>query len=301
MRWLRHSRGLCARPCRKADNNRYVNYVSSTDLRAPAISGQIRALRQCIYAALGSLCAAFALAGPAAAQSPLTEIDSRTAGVLEFIGALEAPGGYDVVSSYAAAPPPKPLTDMTVGEVLDWQESIDARSKSEAAGRYQIMEDTLRKYLVPTMGLTGRERFSPAMQDAMAVVLMKRRGWNPRSRNYVKMGNGLAQEWAALPVLSGPKAGLSFYHDTKGARNRAQTTAAGFLQVLENPEARHVVLAERALPGARARRQLLASGIALLESHSFTRTRPASPSTMTGGALAPSRIIRFSVDPYAQN
>ena len=75
-----------------------------------------------------------------------------------------------------------------------WQENINAHSRSEAAGRFQIIEDTLRGYLVPNMGLTGEERFSPELQNAMAVALMRRRGWNPKSRAYVAMGNALALE-----------------------------------------------------------------------------------------------------------
>ena len=140
------------------------------------------------------------LALPACVELRPGRVDARTSGLLEFIGSLEAPGGYDVYSHYAATPPPKPLTTMTVNEVLAWQGSIDARFRSEAAGRFQIMKDTLRDYLVPTMDLTGEERFSPGMQNAMAMALMRRRGWDPDGRDHAAMGNALALEWGALPL-----------------------------------------------------------------------------------------------------
>ena len=239
------------------------------------------------------LCAILAL--PACAQT--AKLDPRTAGMLEFIGTLEAPGGYDVYSHYAAAPPPKPLTTMTVGEVLAWQERIDARSRSEAAGRFQIMEDTLRDYLLPTMGLSGNEIFDKDMQNAMAVALMKRRGWTPDSRAYVAMGNALALEWAALPLLSGPRAGQSAHRNTKGARNRALTTPEAFLAVLRNPagwtaDQAVVTRSTSSLPGVR---------VTPIEDIRRTSTRPLSSRTISGGALSPSRVLVFERDPYAQN
>ncbi len=192
---------------------------------------------------------------------------------------------------------------MTVNEVLAWQERIDARSRSEAAGRFQIMEDTLRGYLVPTMGLTGREMFSPEMQNAMAVVLMKRRGWNPNSRSHVAMGNALALEWAALPLLSGPRAGQSAHRNTKGVRNRALTTPGLFLAVLRNPARKDVVLnavRQSRTPRSPSTKRIAGARVTRIEDIRRTSTRPLSPDTMTGGPLTPSRVIRFRVDPYAQ-
>lgn len=170
-------------------------------------------------------------------------VDAKTAGVLDFIGSIEAPAGYNAYSYYASSPPPKPLTAMTISEVLAWQERIDRTSKSEAAGRYQIMEDTLRDYLVPTLGLTGREIFNAKTQDRLAYALMLRRGWNPRGSDYIDMANHLAREWAALPLVSGPNRGKSYHRNTKGAKNRAQATPEAFLNVLMNGENRAIVTA----------------------------------------------------------
>ena len=253
-----------------------------------------------VHVLLALLC----LALPACAQTGIERPDPRTAGMLEFIGSLEAPGGYDAYSHYAAAPPPKPLTSMTVNEVLAWQESIDARSRSEAAGRFQIMEDTLRGYLLPNMGLTGEERFSPELQNAMAAALMRRRGWNPGSRAYVAMGNALALEWAALPLLSGPRAGQSAHRTAKGVRNRALTTPEAFLAVLRNPtgwNADQAVVTRSGPSPARATSSMPGVRVTPIEDIRRTSTRPLSPRTITGGPLGPSRVLVFERDPYAQN
>jgi len=76
----------------------------------------------------------------AATQSAVTPL-------LDFIGNKESEG-YDDISGLISQSryPVKPLTQMTIQEVLDWQESIDRFQLSEAVGRYQIMEDTLRGY-----------------------------------------------------------------------------------------------------------------------------------------------------------
>lgn len=223
----------------------------------------------------------------AAAQSvDIGKIDAKTAGLLDFIGNLEAPSGYNAYSSYAAAPPPRPLTSMTVSEVLAWQDSIDAKSRSEAAGRYQIMEDTLRG-LVSAMGLSGREYFTPGLQNAMALYLMKRRGWHPANTNLIAVANRLAKEWAALPVVSGPNKGHSFYRRSRAARNRAQTTPEIFLNVLANGADRSLV--SNAVVLSRARRRI-----------TLAHSAPQTPTQqiIKGGGLTPSKVIVFANDPF---
>ena len=68
--------------------------------------------------------------------------------LLDFIANAEHGGHPDYNAVWggikAKDRPPKKLVEMTIGEVLDWQDMIDPHYKSEAAGRYQIMEDTLR-------------------------------------------------------------------------------------------------------------------------------------------------------------
>lgn len=99
--------------------------------------------------------------------------------------------------------PWKPLTQMTIREVLQWQESIDHKYMSEAAGAWQIMEDTLEG-VYKQAGLNLDDLFNEENQDRMALQLMKQRGLDRYIKGEIdiyKFGNNLAKEWASLPVV----------------------------------------------------------------------------------------------------
>ncbi len=182
--------------------------------------------------------------------SSANTIDPKTRGLLDFIGSIEAPAGYDDYYRGVSSGLPQPLSSMTIGEVLAWQDSIDASSRSEAAGRYQIMEDTLRG-LMTSKGIDKNRRFDSATQDELAVMLLKRRGWDPNRSDLVKMGNSIAHEWAALPICSGPKTEMSAYEGVAG--NSAQTSCDAYLTVLEfgnDPQAVAWALTQSAVSGS---------------------------------------------------
>jgi hypothetical protein len=230
-----------------------------------------------------------------AAPSNNQPIDPKTAGLLEFIGTLEAPKGYNSYSYYAAAPPPRPLTTMTIREVLAWQDRIDARSKSEAAGRFQIMEDTLRR-LVTSKGINQNLLFNEATQNRLGVILLKEAGWNPLGTNYVTMANNIAKVWAGLPLVSGPRRGESVYRNLKGPKNRAQSTPEIYLDVLKNGNKNHTVL--RAVQLSKTHRRVASiesRGVKIQRISSVKTTKTAN---VTGGALTPSKIIVFNTDPF---
>jgi hypothetical protein len=116
------------------------------------------------------------------------------------------PSAYDVVwggikpADRPQARVGKRLTQMTVAEVLAWQESIDDRYRSEAAGAYQIMEDTFRGLRSSPAAL-----FNHAMQDALATQLLKRRRldrWVASEITDAEFGDRIAMEWASFPVMS---------------------------------------------------------------------------------------------------
>lgn len=135
--------------------------------------------------------------------------------LLRFIGRIEAPKGYNQVwgGIRSADLPPKPLATMTVREVLAWQDRIDPRYRSEAAGQYQILEDTLRG-LYAEAGLTLDSLFDEAGQDALATQLLRRRGLKRYLAGEITaevFANNLAHEWASLPLVSGPEKGRSVY------------------------------------------------------------------------------------------
>ncbi len=98
---------------------------------------------------------------------------------------------------------PVDLVNMTLKEVLALQKRMLAdpanRAKygngrgSSAVGRYQIVSQTLEG-LIKEMGLTGDEKFSPIMQNAMARRLIARRGNNV---------DNLRNEWEGLRRIDG--------------------------------------------------------------------------------------------------
>lgn len=104
--------------------------------------------------------------------------------------------------------PPKPPTEMTVDEVLLWQNTHNpAGPETTAVGAYQIVDQPNARTLsglVRVMGLTGDELFTAELQDRMAIQLMKGRGLDKflnGSFDKDSFANQIAREWASLPVL----------------------------------------------------------------------------------------------------
>lgn len=164
--------------------------------------------------------------------------------LLDFIAAHESRGDYNIVwgGIKKADRPKKPLVQMTIAEVLAWQDSIDPKYQSEAAGRYQIMEDTLRKLYVQA-GMSERDLFDAAGQDRLAVQLLKQRGLDKYLAGQITAEtfcNNLAKEWASLPCVSGPKKGRSYY--AGDGLNKAGVDVAPFLNVVSAIAAPAVVI-----------------------------------------------------------
>jgi muramidase (phage lysozyme) len=101
----------------------------------------------------------------------------------------------------------KPLTRMTVDEVISAGPGWTRSHVSSAAGAYQFMHATL-KDLKNSEGLTGREVFDARLQDRLGFALLNRRGFQGFMAGTVSrttFGLGLAREWASFPVLAGVK------------------------------------------------------------------------------------------------
>lgn len=132
--------------------------------------------------------------------------------LLDFIGDLEAPKGYDQVFSGSVVVPDRPITSMTLDEVLAWQlASANAGSESTAAGRFQIIRKTLQG-LKDELGLSGAELFDGALQNRLGQQLLRRRGLDDYLAGRIsaeQFADNLAGEWAALPLVTGPARGQS--------------------------------------------------------------------------------------------
>lgn len=133
--------------------------------------------------------------------------------LLDFIRQTEVSrqdrASYDVIYANKQDRLPKPLTSMTIGEVVDAQRSWSKNHGSSAAGGYQFMRATLQG-LAAELGLSGSQRLDPDLQDRLGFHLLKRRGYEAfmaGSISRTEFGKRLAQEWASFPVLAPTKGG----------------------------------------------------------------------------------------------
>lgn len=153
--------------------------------------------------------------------------------LLDFIGEIEAPKGFDTIFGNRQGKLPGPLTQMTYGDIVDAQANWGNKTwvkknwgydtASSAAGRYQFMRATLQGIAKEVPSIDGRTIFSSGLQNRLGYYLLLRRGYADfisGKLNLVQFGLKLAQEWASFPVLS----------DTKGAHRqvtRGQSYYAG--------------------------------------------------------------------------
>lgn len=166
--------------------------------------------------------------------------------LLDFIGGIEAPGGYGVIYANKQGKLKKPLTQMTLDEVIAAQAGWSKNHGSSAAGRYQFMRATLRE-LKAELGLRGEQLFSADLQDRLGFHLLKRRGYEKYVNHQlgpVGFGKALAQEWASLPVLAATQGahrqvarGETYYAGDK--LNKVLTTPAMVEGVLSQVLATH--------------------------------------------------------------
>jgi len=174
------------------------------------------------------------------ATRPVQSSSSRrgVSGLLDLIGRHEAPRGYNQVYGGSKIQPPKPITTMTIREVLAWQDaSVRAGSRSSAAGRYQIIRGTLRG-LVGDGAASMSDLYSARTQDRLAIALMERRGlgaYRAGRLSETQFAQNLSQEWASFPVAirdrSGRPANGQSYYAGDGL-NRAGTSLSAVINAI---------------------------------------------------------------------
>jgi len=122
--------------------------------------------------------------------------------LLDFIASKEAPRGYDTVYGNRMDRMPKPLTSMTMKEILDQGKWRTKTFGSSACGRYQFMDATLRD-LATVLDLKAEDVFTPDYQDRLALYLLRRRGYEKWISGRISDHEfmvGLGQEWASFPM-----------------------------------------------------------------------------------------------------
>lgn len=170
-------------------------------------------------------------------QIDKTVTDGVVSPLLDLIGRAEG-AGYGTVYGGSRIATDGEITGKTVGEILNWQDrSVAAGSISSATGRYQVLRATLRDRVNAGV-ISTSDVYNPALQDKIAISLLERRGLNRFLAGDLStegFANNLSKEWASLPVVSGPKAGYSYYDGLAGNKSRVSTTdVVGVLESIKS-------------------------------------------------------------------
>jgi conjugal transfer mating pair stabilization protein TraG len=154
------------------------------------------------------------LSPPALSQGNVT--GGRAGAVLDLIAAAESRGNYNAWHGNAAQRDVD-LSALSVNEVRALQAELVRSTGGSAIGRYQILDDTLGS-LATRLGLSGDERFTPALQDRLALQLARDAGldrWLEGGLSDDQLARNLARIWAALPTN---ETNLSAYAGVSGNR-----------------------------------------------------------------------------------
>jgi conjugal transfer mating pair stabilization protein TraG len=151
-----------------------------------------------------------ALRGATARRIPGDPLDRwRAAAVLDLVAGPESGGHYDALYRDARQREVA-LAALTLREVRALQERRRRTHGGSAIGRYQFLAATLEA-LIDRFGLTGEERFTPALQDRLAQALLTDAGveaWLAGTLPERAFAARLARVWAGLPRDA---SGLSHY------------------------------------------------------------------------------------------
>ena len=161
-------------------------------------------------------------------EGRLLIVDDRD--VLSLIGRHEATDNYDIVTHYTRIRPEKPLTQMSIREVMAFQRRVvSAGAGSSAMGMYQYIRKTLEDVAIQS-GLGYDAPFDRYNQDRLARYSLSECGFYRHDVPDTQIGNCLAGVWAALPLVSGPKAGQSRYQNYNG--NKALTSVDALMTTI---------------------------------------------------------------------
>jgi len=135
-----------------------------------------------------------------------------------LIGRAEAPAGYDAVQHSATILPPKPASQMTLGEIAGWIRATP--NQHHAIGRYQVIPKTLGR-VSEALGMTAATPYDRRAQDKIGRYLIMEAGYKDFRAGSITLSHfmdRLAKVWAGLPLANGRSA----YHGYAG--NRATLT-----------------------------------------------------------------------------
>lgn len=141
----------------------------------------------------------------------LSKRGPKTKRLLDLIAVAEAPHrGYNAVQVRARIAPPAPPTKLTLGQIKAWVKATPRQQ--HAIGRYQFIPATFN-VVQRRLGLSDKTRFSPAVQDRMAMVLVADAGY----QEFLQGAITADRFWIVSPP-SGP-----VYRSNPAARNTMDT------------------------------------------------------------------------------
>lgn len=154
-------------------------------------------------------------------MSTLKDTDPATDALLDFIAKRESLGNYNAVIGNARSS--DDLSAFTIDGIVGMQSRlVDGGKPSSAVGRYQIIQKTLLGLQVE-QHLAATERFTPELQDRLAVALLVRRGYSAWWRGEIddeEFAHRLSMEWASLPD---PDKGGKSHYDGVGPNHAGYT------------------------------------------------------------------------------
>jgi muramidase (phage lysozyme) len=118
--------------------------------------------------------------------------------ILNMIAIAEAPTyGYNSYKGIGKDKTKYDFSNMTIGEVKAWHKKYP-----KAVGRYQFIPETFNN-VTKRLGYSDEVKFSPEIQDAMAIDLLREKGIDELMAGKItphKFLNKIATVWAGLPV-----------------------------------------------------------------------------------------------------
>lgn len=183
---------------------------------------------------------------PTAREAEISSMNKYNAyqNALSTVRQAEANPSSPYTSVSYASPYGKPsnpdLTQMTIGEVLSWQEQMDNsagktyKADKTYVGAYQIGKNTLKDAVART-GLSLNTKFSKATQDYLGMDLMDNRaaqvGAATGNVDPNRFANSLSKEWAGLANEDG----RSYYAGISGnkanvSREKTLDAATGLVE-----------------------------------------------------------------------
>ena len=145
--------------------------------------------------------------------------------------------GYDVPYGFGKyGKPEKPLSEMTVGEVKEFQKKQIAATRGKipgtnqgtgAVGKYQVVQGTLAAQQ-KELGFSDEDKFTPELQDKIGRSLIEGRGYSKfRSGEMSEKDfqTSLSKEWASI---ADPNTGKSRFGQSTGTSSEQISKAMAF-------------------------------------------------------------------------